>query len=165
MEVRQFTNISCFGSTTCTLTVNKDSEGLYIRKETLICAFQLDEEEGVGIGPFGSSDYVVDEPKFRLDPSISRWEVLGVVDVDVSTPSLEILSEEVGNPELIFLNVKLDFDLQKNSASIKSERQLDAIISFPNTAMETSIPDAVWLLEDSIVIMKKPENRLNFVAL
>jgi len=75
-----------------------------------------------------------------------------------SNATFEILSEEVGNPELIFLNVKLDFDLQKNSASIKSERQLDAIISFPNTAMETSIPDAVWLLEDSIVIMKKPEN-------
>ena len=75
-----------------------------------------------------------------------------------SNATFEILSEEVGNPELVFLNVKLDFDLQKNSASIKSERQLDAIISFPNTAMKTSIPDAVWLLEDSIVIMKKPEN-------
>ena len=66
MEVRQFTNISSLGSTTCTLTINKDSEGHYIRKETLISAFQLDEEEGVGIGPFGSSEYVCDEPKFRI---------------------------------------------------------------------------------------------------
>ena len=95
MEVRQFTNISSLGSTTCTLTINKDSEGHYIRKETLISAFQLDEEEGVGIGPFGSSEYVCDEPKFRIDPSVSRWEVLGFVDVN--TPSLEILSEE-GTP-------------------------------------------------------------------
>ena len=70
----------------------------------------------------------------------------------------EILSNEVDNPAMIGENMSIKFDLQENIVAIRSEQTLDAAISFPYAAIKTSIINATWFLEDSIVTMRKPEN-------
>ena len=54
-------------------------------------------------------------------------------------------------------DIRLDFDLTNNTATVRPETQGIAAISFPYAQMKTSITEAVWDLEDSVVIMTKPE--------
>ena len=70
----------------------------------------------------------------------------------------EVFSTSEINPAMLGEDVRLDFDLIQNSATIKPEVSGEDAISFPFAQMKTSITNAVWDLEDSVVTMTKPEN-------
>lgn len=68
----------------------------------------------------------------------------------------EVLTDDPTKPAMAGDDIRLDFDLTDNSATIRPERIGTASISFPYAQMKTSITEAVWDLEDSIVTMTKP---------
>jgi hypothetical protein len=70
----------------------------------------------------------------------------------------EVLSEVPETPAMIGENVAVDFDLNKNIANIKAEKSGVDALSFPSAAITTSISNAEWFLEDSIITMTKPES-------
>jgi len=59
-------------------------------------------------------------------------------------------------PALAADNVRLDFDFQANTASINPEIEGDAALNFPYASYKTSIPSALWKLDEKIVEMTKP---------
>ncbi|MEM9896577.1 MAG: hypothetical protein AAF789_09435, partial [Bacteroidota bacterium] len=69
----------------------------------------------------------------------------------------EILTDDVTKPAMSGDDIRLDFDLTTNTATVRPERLGVAAISFPYAQMKTSITEAVWDLEDSIVTMTKPD--------
>lgn len=69
----------------------------------------------------------------------------------------EILSDDPGKPAMAGDDIRLEFDLTDNTATIRPERIGVAAISFPYAQMKTSITEAVWDLEDSVVTMTKPD--------
>ncbi len=72
----------------------------------------------------------------------------------------EVLTDDPEKPAMAGDDIRLDFDLTNNTATIRPERIGVAAISFPYAQMKTSITEAVWDLEDSVVTMTKPENIL-----
>ncbi|XOV92518.1 MAG: hypothetical protein ACFHWX_20220 [Bacteroidota bacterium] len=70
----------------------------------------------------------------------------------------EVFSKSATNPAMLGDDVRLDFDLIKNEATIRPEVSGVAAVSFPYAQMKTSINNAVWDLEDSVVTMTKPDN-------
>lgn len=68
----------------------------------------------------------------------------------------KILTGDPKKPAMQGDDVSLDFDLVKNTADIHPEKIGKAALSFPFAQMKTSLPNAVWYLEDSIVTMSKP---------
>ncbi|WP_420317135.1 hypothetical protein [Ekhidna sp.] len=70
----------------------------------------------------------------------------------------EVLTDDPEKPAMEGDDIRLDFDLTSNTATIRPERVGVAAISFPYAQMKTSITEAVWDLEDSVVVMTKPEN-------
>lgn len=70
----------------------------------------------------------------------------------------EVLTDDPNKPAMAGDDIRLDFDLTNNTATIRPERVGVAAISFPYAQMKTSITEAVWDLEDSVVTMIKPEN-------
>ena len=68
----------------------------------------------------------------------------------------EVLTDSVDKPAMAGDDIRLDFDLTTNTATVRPERVGIAAISFPYAQMKTSITEAVWDLEDSVVIMTKP---------
>ncbi len=70
----------------------------------------------------------------------------------------EVFSKSATNPAMLGDDVRLDFDLIKNKATIRPEVSGAAAVSFPYAQMKTSITNAVWDLEDSVVTMTKPDN-------
>ncbi len=70
----------------------------------------------------------------------------------------EVLSIDPEKPAMDGDDIRLDFDLTTNTAIIKPERVGVAAISFPYAQMKTSITQAIWDLEDSVVTMTKPED-------
>ncbi len=71
--------------------------------------------------------------------------------------NFEVLTDSVDKPAMAGDDIRLDFDLTNNTATVRPEKQGIAAISFPYAQMKTSITEAVWDLEDSVVIMTKPE--------
>ncbi len=69
----------------------------------------------------------------------------------------EVFSKS-NTPAMLGEDVRLDFDLIENQATIRPEKSGVAAISFPYAQMRTSITNAVWDLEDSVVTMTKPAN-------
>ncbi len=61
-------------------------------------------------------------------------------------------------PALASDNVKLNFDLSNNTASINPEIAGDAALNFPYASYKTSIPSAIWNLEDKQILMQKSAN-------
>ncbi|HET8859800.1 hypothetical protein [Marivirga sp.] len=61
-------------------------------------------------------------------------------------------------PALSADNVRLDFDFQANTATVNPEIEGDAALNFPYASYKTSIPSALWKLDEKIVEMTKPEN-------
>ena len=55
-------------------------------------------------------------------------------------------------------DISLNFDLVNNTAKIQPEKRGVAAFSFPYAKMKTSITEATWDLEDSIITMTKPPN-------
>lgn len=72
----------------------------------------------------------------------------------------EVLTDDAEKPAMAGDDIRLDFDLTNNTATIRPERIGVAAISFPYAQMKTSITEAIWDLEDSVVTMTKPENIL-----
>jgi len=72
--------------------------------------------------------------------------------------SFEVLSNDPDKPAMAGEDIRLDFDLTSNTARVRPERSGVAAISFPYAQMKTSITEAVWDLEDSVVTMTKPPN-------
>jgi len=70
----------------------------------------------------------------------------------------EVLTDSVGKPAMAGDDIRLDFDLTSNTARVRPEKVGVAAISFPYAQMKTSITEAIWDLEDSVVIMTKPAN-------
>lgn len=70
----------------------------------------------------------------------------------------EVLTDDPEKPAMAGNDIRLDFDLTNNTATIRPERIGVAAISFPYAQMKTSITEAVWDLEDSVVTMTKPDN-------
>ncbi|MGM0580073.1 MAG: hypothetical protein ACQETL_05305 [Bacteroidota bacterium] len=61
-------------------------------------------------------------------------------------------------PALASDDVRLDFDFQANTATINPEIEGDAALNFPYASYKTSIPSALWKLDEKIVEMTKPNN-------
>lgn len=70
----------------------------------------------------------------------------------------EVLTDDPTKSAMEGDDIRLDFDLTTNTATIRPEQVGVAAISFPYAQMKTSITEAVWDLEDSVVIMTKPDN-------
>lgn len=72
----------------------------------------------------------------------------------------KVLTDDPEKPAMEGDDIALYFDLVKNQADITPEITGVAAISFPYAALNTSITNATWFLEDSIITMEKPENIL-----
>ncbi|SMG42931.1 hypothetical protein SAMN05661096_02952 [Marivirga sericea] len=59
-------------------------------------------------------------------------------------------------PALSADDVRLDFDFQANTATVNPEIEGDAALDFPYASYKTSIPSALWKLDEKIVEMTKP---------
>lgn len=70
----------------------------------------------------------------------------------------EVLSDNPEKPAMAGDDISLNFDLINNTADVHPEKAGVAAISFPYAQMNTSITNAVWDLEDSVVTMTKPAN-------
>ncbi len=70
----------------------------------------------------------------------------------------EIKSDDPKKPALGGKDVRVDFDLQKELATISPEEEGVAAIDFPYAQFKTSITNAVWNLMDETIKMSKPEN-------
>ena len=69
--------------------------------------------------------------------------------------SFLVLTDDPEKPAMEGDDIRLDFDLTTNTAVVRPERAGVAAISFPYAQMKTSITEAVWDLEDSVVTMIK----------
>ena len=69
----------------------------------------------------------------------------------------EILTDNPEKPAMAGADIKLEFDLTKNEASVQPEVAGVAAISFPYSQMKTSISKATWYLDSNRVYMKKPQ--------
>jgi hypothetical protein len=61
-------------------------------------------------------------------------------------------------PALAANDVRLDFDFMTNTATVNPEIEGDAALDFPYASYKTSIPSALWKLDEKIVEMTKPTN-------
>ncbi|CAN5203176.1 hypothetical protein BH23BAC1_BH23BAC1_07740 [soil metagenome] len=70
----------------------------------------------------------------------------------------KITTSNPKKPALSGSDVKLNFDLIKNTASISPEVEGVAALDFPYAQVRTSITKAIWNLEDKTIHMSKPED-------
>lgn len=69
----------------------------------------------------------------------------------------EIQTNDPTKPAMAGDDIELEFDLVKNVAVIRPEKQGVTALSFPFAQMRTSITEATWDLNNSMVTMTKPE--------
>lgn len=93
----------------------------------------------------------------RGSKSVSNELTFKQFEYDARHAEFQILSDDPDKPAMEGDDIRLEFDLTDNTATIRPERIGVAAISFPYAQMKTSITEAVWDLEDSIVTMTKPE--------
>lgn len=70
----------------------------------------------------------------------------------------EVLSDNPSKPAMKGEDISLEFDLLSNTADISPEQAGVASLSFPYAQMKTSLSEAFWDLEDSVVTMLKSPN-------
>ncbi len=70
----------------------------------------------------------------------------------------EVLTDNPLKPAMKGDDIKIQFDLVRNIADVSPEIRGTAALSFPYAALNTSMPDALWYLEDSVITMEKPQN-------
>ena len=70
--------------------------------------------------------------------------------------SFEVESNNPEKPVLQANGVSLYFSLVENYATIRPEREGDAVLEFPYAQFKTSIPEARWNLDQHKIIMNKP---------
>ncbi len=93
----------------------------------------------------------------RGSRSVSNELTFKQFEYDARHAEFEILSDDPEKPAMAGNDIRLEFDLTDNTATIRPERIGTAAISFPYAQIKTSITEAVWDLEDSVVTMIKPE--------
>jgi hypothetical protein len=92
--------------------------------------------------------------------SIAESENLSFKETTYSATHAEfrVLSDNPDKPAMAGDDIRLSFDLTTNTADVHPEQVGVAAISFPYAQMKTSITNAVWYLEDSTIVMTKPDN-------
>lgn len=70
----------------------------------------------------------------------------------------EVLTDIPNKPAMKGDDIRINFDLMERLAYLSPEKKGVAAISFPYAQMNTSITNAVWDLDNSLVTMTKPEN-------
>lgn len=94
----------------------------------------------------------------RGSRSISSELSFKEIEYGARHAQFEVLTDDPEKPAMAGDDIRLDFDLTTNTATIRPEKIGVAAISFPYAQMKTSITEAVWDLEDSVVTMTKPEH-------
>nr|MDQ3393716.1 hypothetical protein [Bacteroidota bacterium] len=70
--------------------------------------------------------------------------------------NFRITTSNPKKPALSGMDIRLNFDLKNNTASISPEKEGVAALDFPYAQVRTSINKAIWNLEDKTVHMSKP---------
>lgn len=94
----------------------------------------------------------------RGSKSISDELTFREKDYSSRHTEFEILTDDSTKPAMAGDDISLEFDLEKNIALIRPEIRGVAAFSFPYAKMKTSITEAEWDLEDSVIVMTKPPN-------
>lgn len=102
-------------------------------------------------GVFGSGTMIT-----RGSRSVSENLTFREFECNARHASFEVLTRDSDKPAMAGEDIYLNFDLVNNTAIIRPERRGIAAISFPYAQMKTSITEAVWDLENSVVTMTKP---------
>lgn len=92
----------------------------------------------------------------RGSEAISKDLTFRELEYNARHAQFEVLTDDPTKPAMAGDDIRLDFDLTNNTATVRPEKVGVAAISFPYAQMKTSITEAVWDLEDSIVTMTKP---------
>jgi len=82
---------------------------------------------------FKSSSYTASHAEFKIESGIAEKPALSASDV------------------------RLDFNLDNNTAIVSPEIEGAAALEFPFAQFKTSIPEAKWLLDSGKIMMEKPE--------
>ena len=92
--------------------------------------------------------------------SIARSENLSFKEKTYAAQhaTFTVLSDDPDKPAMAGDDISLTFDLTTNTADVHPEEVGVAAISFPYAQMKTSITNAKWFLEDSIIVMTRPDN-------
>ena len=104
-------------------------------------------------GVFGSGTLLTRGSKSR-----SGKMTFSQYSLSARNAEFEVLSDNPQKPAMRGDDVSLDFDLLSNTADISPERAGVASLDFPYAQMKTSLPEAFWDLEDSVVTMLKSPN-------
>jgi hypothetical protein len=88
---------------------------------------------------------------------VSEEYVFNQRDFLAQNASFIIQSSNVKKPILAANDVQIAYDLDRGLADISSEVQGVAALEFPYAQFKTSIPKAVWNLEEKTVSMSKPK--------
>lgn len=67
-----------------------------------------------------------------------------------------VLSDDPNKPAMAGDDISLRFDLTNNTADITPEQIGVAALSFPYAQINTSITNAKWFLDDSLIVMSRP---------
>ncbi|MGB5976454.1 MAG: hypothetical protein WBG62_03520 [Cyclobacteriaceae bacterium] len=70
----------------------------------------------------------------------------------------EVKSSNPEKPTISGKDIRLQFDLTNDLATINPEEEGEAALEFPFAQYKTSIPNAIWKLDEKKVYMTKPEN-------
>ena len=101
-------------------------------------------------GVFGSGTLLTRGSKSRSDKMTFAQYSYSARNAD-----FEVLSDNPSKPAMSGNDISLDFDLLSNTADISPEQTGVASLDFPYAQMKTSLSEAFWDLEDSVVTMLK----------
>ena len=79
-------------------------------------------------------------------------------NIQPDMPILKFLLMTPEKPAMAGNDISLEFNVIENTALVKPEKRGVAALSFPYAKMRTSITEAEWDLEDSVIVMTKPPN-------
>lgn len=103
-------------------------------------------------GVFGSGTMLT-----RGSKSVSEDLTFKQYSYSARHAKFSVLTDNPAKPAMAGDDIRLNFDLNRNIADIHPEKEGVAAISFPYAQMKTSITNAQWYLEDSVVTMTKPD--------
>jgi hypothetical protein len=80
------------------------------------------------------------------------------VEFSARHANFRITTSNPKKPALSGMDIRINFDLKNNTASISPEKEGVAALDFPYAQVRTSINTAIWNLEDKTVHMSKPKD-------
>lgn len=72
--------------------------------------------------------------------------------------SFQLNAENARKPILSSQNVRINFDINNNQAKIQPEVAGSAVLDFPSAMFKTSIPSALWDVNEKKITMSKPDD-------